>query len=150
MAYLSSWLQPVDRKDCLFLVCKSIPLHRTGSSTNFYICDTLVPLNSTKTCTLCCLHNFRHSKPRRKHSVCFTEYISKTSLARRISQIRQIFFHQMHLCSEFTKVSLHMVCDICYMYVHTYSTKPLFVTGPAKIDHVSAKKSPIFSVFAVS
>ena len=24
------------------------------------------------------------------------------------------------------------------------------VTGPAKIDHVSAKKSPIFSVFAVS
>ena len=25
-----------------------------------------------------------------------------------------------------------------------------FVTGPAKIDYVSAKKSPIFSVFAVS
>ena len=25
-----------------------------------------------------------------------------------------------------------------------------YVTGPAKIDHVSAKKSPIFSVFAVS
>ena len=24
------------------------------------------------------------------------------------------------------------------------------VTGPAKIDHVSTKKSPIFSVFAVS
>ena len=24
------------------------------------------------------------------------------------------------------------------------------VTGPAKIDHVSAKESPIFSVFAVS
>ena len=26
----------------------------------------------------------------------------------------------------------------------------IYVTGPAKIDHVSAKKSPIFSVFAVS
>ena len=26
----------------------------------------------------------------------------------------------------------------------------VYVTGPAKIDHVSAKKSPIFSVFAVS
>ena len=25
-----------------------------------------------------------------------------------------------------------------------------YVTGPAKIDHVSAKKSPIFNVFAVS
>ena len=24
---LSSWLQPVDCKTCLFLVCKSIPLH---------------------------------------------------------------------------------------------------------------------------
>ena len=33
------------------------------------------------------------------------------------------------------------------MYVHMY---PVYVTGPAKIDHVSAKKSPIFSVFAVS
>ena len=26
----------------------------------------------------------------------------------------------------------------------------IYVTGPAKINHVSAKKSPIFSVFAVS
>ena len=26
----------------------------------------------------------------------------------------------------------------------------LYVTGPAKIDHVSAKKSPILSVFTVS
>ena len=26
----------------------------------------------------------------------------------------------------------------------------IYVTGPAKIDHVSAKKLPIFSVFAVS
>ena len=26
----------------------------------------------------------------------------------------------------------------------------IYVTGPAKIDHVSAKKSQIFSVFAVS
>ena len=26
----------------------------------------------------------------------------------------------------------------------------IYVTGPAKIDHVSAKKSPIFSVFAAS
>ena len=26
----------------------------------------------------------------------------------------------------------------------------IYVTGPAKIDHVSAKKSPIFSMFAVS
>ena len=47
---LSSWLQPVGHKDCLFLVCKSIPLHQTGQSTNIYIHDTLVPLKSMKTC----------------------------------------------------------------------------------------------------
>ena len=36
--------------------------------------------------------------------------------------------------------------DVQYNTVHLLT----YVTGPAKIDHVSAKKSPIFSVFAVS
>ena len=31
-----------------------------------------------------------------------------------------------------------------------HHTLLLYVTRPAKIDHVNAKKSPIFSVFAVS
>ena len=31
-----------------------------------------------------------------------------------------------------------------------YGYMLIYVTGPAKIDHVSTKKLPIFSVFAVS
>ena len=36
---------------------------------------------------------------------------------------------------------------VCY---RPFSNPIIYVTGPAKIDHVSAKKSLIFSVFAVS
>ena len=35
-----------------------------------------------------------------------------------------------------------------YMIQPVHNTQ--YVTGPAKIDHVSAKKSPIFNVFTVS
>ena len=35
-------------------------------------------------------------------------------------------------------------------YVIMTEPSLIFVTEPAKIDHVSTKKSPIFSVFAVS
>ena len=41
------------------------------------------------------------------------------------------------------RLPLTMHLSLCSMGVS------LYVTGPAKIDHVSAKKSPIFSVFAV-
>ena len=50
----------------------------------------------------------------------------------------------------------HFVVDKLYTTVHllwgshtTVAGALLYVTGPAKIDHVSAKKLPIFSVFAV-
>ena len=97
----------VDRKDCLFLIRKSIPLHSTGYSTNFYIRDTLIPLNSTKICMNehVSLHDVWHSKSWLKRSLCFTEFISKIFFTQRISQVRQIFFRQMCLCNEFTKVS---------------------------------------------
>ena len=42
-----------------------------------------------------------------------------------------------------------LVNDLFCSYITT-KISYIYVTGPAKIDHVSAKKSPIFSVFAVS
>ena len=47
----------------------------------------------------------------------------------------------MHTCMH---VGTRMHAD-----THT-RTQSIYVTRPAKIDHVSTKKSPIFSVFAVS
>ena len=63
----------------------------------------------------CCLHNFWYRKPWHKRLLCFTEYISKIFFNWIISQIRQIFFHQMCLCSEFANVSLHTVACIIYL-----------------------------------
>ena len=41
---------------------------------------------------------------------------------------------------------IHEAVLIRYTYINDFT----YVTGPVKIDHVSRKKSPIFSVFAVS
>ena len=49
-----------------------------------------------------------------------------------------------YIC-KYVRMHSHQLND-----VKNYVTVPLNVTGPAKIDHVSAKKSPIFTVFAVS
>ena len=37
-----------------------------------------------------------------------------------------------------------------YVTTDSNASYMIYVTGPAKINHVSAKKSPIFNVFAVS
>ena len=55
-----------------------------------------------------------------------------------------------------TLSAIPCVCaDLFIASIKHYSNSALdlpstYVTGPAKIDHVSANKSPIFSVFAVS
>ena len=53
-----------------------------------------------------------------------------------------LLYHQMHVIN---KTNDHIV-----ILVHLLMTSSEYVTGPAKIDHMSTKKSPIFSVFAVS
>ena len=56
---------------------------------------------------------------------------------------------QLHLCNNvyvnplpYIAMYLYYVCIHLHMYV--------YVTGPAKINHVNAKKLLIFSVFALS
>ena len=46
-------------------------------------------------------------------------------------------------------ICAHTYARAC-THTNNYVSMYTYVTGPAKIDHVSAIKSPIFSVFAIS
>ena len=58
-----------------------------------FVIPLYVPLNSMKTYTFSYVFKTWHRKPQRKHSLCFTEYISKIRIF--ILKICQIFFRQM-------------------------------------------------------
>ena len=55
------------------------------------------------------------------------------------------------LCNYACNSLHHSIQNFLYFFHYASNSKHFnYVTGPAKVDHVSTKKSPIFSVFAVS